>query len=79
MSVPDGPVFDWQPPKGAHIEYVIAWPDPHPYMDGPKTLRQGNFKTPEAAQAAFDKVYKRIHPEAWIEYRLVYPWEKFNG
>ena len=76
---PDGPVNEDQPPKGAQFQYVIAYPDPVPYMDGPRIHRVGNWTTPEEAKTALDVVYKRHHPEAWIEYRLVYPWEKFNG
>lgn len=77
----DGPVYDaeWQPPKGAHLEYTIAYVDPTPSMSGPMTRRQGSWKTPEEAQNALEIVYKRHHPEAWIEVRLVTPWGKYNG
>jgi hypothetical protein len=47
-------------------------------MDGPKTQRTGRWKTLEEAEEALKVVYKRHHPEAWIETRMVSPWEKPN-
>jgi hypothetical protein len=72
----DGPVNDFDVPKGAHIEYAVCYPDTAAYMDGPRTTRLGRFETLEEAQTALDIVYKRHRPEAWIESRIVFPWQR---
>jgi hypothetical protein len=73
----DGPVNETNFPKGTSIEYCVAYPDPHPYMDGPRMYRLPQPHLGRAREAL--DFLKRLHPDARIQTRLVYPWQDAVG